>query len=60
MNGTNHHKPDFTADELRAIHRELATVPWQHEVLYEPRRAVIRKLDSYFGEERSHLRIMTR
>jgi len=53
-------KPDFTLDELKAIHRELFSTGWASELFYEPRRAVIRKLDTYFGEERSHLRAVTR
>ena len=53
-------EPKFTDDELKAIHRELFQAGWQGEAFYTQRQLVIQKLDTYFGEERAHLRLVTR
>lgn len=45
----------FTVDELRCIHRDLFTAPWQSTQFYDERRAVIAKLDRYFGSDDKHL-----
>jgi hypothetical protein len=63
VNSNGHQKqrlPEFTAEELKAIHRELFQAGWCSEVFYEQRKRVIRKLDSFFGDERSHLKILSR
>ncbi len=45
----------FTVDELRCIHRDLFKSPWQTKAFYDERRAIIEKLDRYFGTDTSHL-----
>ena len=46
----------FTVDELRAIHRDLFSMPWQASRFYDERRAVIEKLNRYFGSDTDHLK----
>lgn len=60
MTSRGNGKPHFTRAELQAIHRSLYTAAWQTEAFYEPRKAVIRKLDEFFKDERSHLNLLTR
>lgn len=47
--------PQFTDDQLRAIHHTLFRAAWQQSYLYEERRAVIHLLDAYFGKDTKHL-----
>lgn len=47
--------PAFTPDELRCIHRDIFTSAYQGSVFYNERRALLRKLDAYFGDDRAHL-----
>ena len=52
--------PKFTVEELKAIHHALFTAGWSGQTFYEPRRAIVKKLDEFFGEDQQHLKLSTR
>lgn len=59
MDYSNKH-PEFTPDELRCIHKEIASVSWNSERFYEERKSVVQKLDRYFKGDVKHIRGLNR
>ena len=53
---TQRKMPEFTARELRLIHRAVKNMPWVFQSFADETRAVCDKLDGYFREgDREHL-----
>jgi hypothetical protein len=50
MSGKRKRRPSFTDEELRTIHKELEHMAWQEDEGYVARKAIIAKLDLYFGK----------